>query len=71
MYNTLDEIRTSWANQAAAKLRAEKIDPTNLPAVEAALTACVGGRRLYEFWLHVHGPRQLEDTKAASQLSLL
>ena len=58
IYHTLDELRTDWANRAAGKLRADGIDHTDLQAVEATLTTCVGGRRLYEFWLHVHGPRQ-------------
>ncbi len=58
IYKSLDEHRTEWANKAASKLRADGIDPTDLQAVEAALTVCAGGQRLYEFWLHVHGPRQ-------------
>ncbi len=58
IHKALAELRTDWANRAASKLRADGIDPTNLQAVEAALTACAGGRRLYEYWLHVHGPHQ-------------
>lgn len=60
VYNTLEEMQTDWANRAAGKLRADRVDPDNPQTVEAALTACVGGRRLFECWLAVHGPQEGE-----------
>lgn len=50
------ESQLAWANAAAAKLRADGVDPADLGAVETALIACGGGRRLFRCWLAVYGP---------------
>lgn len=62
IYTSRDEARTAWANAAAAKLRADDVDSNDLKAVERALLATVGSRRLFECWLAVHGPQEGEKT---------
>jgi len=40
-----------WSELAAAKLRADNVDPSDLQAVRKALLATVGGERLFQCWL--------------------
>ena len=57
---TRKEMREKWVDAADAKLRADGIDRTDLVAVKKCLEACVGGHRLYQFWLEVFGDPPLE-----------
>jgi len=57
-YRSYTDQRDTWAEAAAAKLRADVVDASDDAAVRACLSECVGWPRLYEFWREVHGPRQ-------------
>ena len=50
-YDTYEEMIADWGPRADAKLRADSVDPDDLEAVEACLTACVGGQRLFQAWV--------------------
>jgi hypothetical protein len=43
IYKNEADFTRHWADLAAAKLRADNVDPGDLQAVEVALTACVVG----------------------------
>ena len=51
IYDTYEEMIADWGPRADAKLRADGVNPTDLAAVEACLTACVGGQRLFQAWV--------------------
>jgi len=56
VYKSQQEQTRAWADAAAAKLRADNVDPTDTEAVKACLSGCVGS--VYEPWLEVYGEAQ-------------
>lgn len=49
-YKTYNAFIMAWGRAAWGKLKADNIDPGDLAAVEASLSACCGGRRLFLAW---------------------
>ena len=62
-YRSLGEMKTAWAKAAAAKLRADGVDANDLAAARECLVACVGGVRLYDFWLAEYHPEVERETE--------
>lgn len=61
IYATQAESQATWAERAAVKLRADKVGPADLDAVETSLVACVGRQRLFECWLAVYGSLEAKE----------
>ena len=59
-YDTYEEMIADWGPRADAKLRADSVDPDDLEAVEACLTACVGGQRLFQAWVDWRKAQQVK-----------
>jgi hypothetical protein len=50
------ERKQQWVELADAKLAEVGVDTSNVGEVREALSGCVAGRRLFQFWAEVHVP---------------
>ena len=69
-YDTYEEMIAAWGPRADAKLRADNVDPDDLAAVEACLTACAGGQRFFQAWVDWRKAQQVKwpDWRKAQQV---